>query len=395
MVEPSERTGPTGGGRPQQVTLAAWAVVLGSVALIVSAFQQISTLHTLDTRTAVERLLSDQPSGLGFTVEGWLTALKVLGMVSGATSAAAAILGWQALQRSKAARVVLLALAAPLVISGLVTGPVFALIVAAAVVTLWLPAANAWFDPGPKERMGNMSEAPPPPSGPSDPYGQQPAEQPAEQPAQQPAQPGPYGQPYGAPTGPYGQQYGAPTAPYAPPASPYGAYPGMALDPERRPGSVTAAAVVTFILAGLSTLAGIVTLIAAAATDDFYRELSDQGYDLNGLSRSEMQAALIAAGLVTTVLSVAAIVVAAFALRRSRAARIVLTVLSGLTIALSLVGITAVLPVVTLAGAIAVIVMLYQRRANDWFARRSGPRPPAYPGAPGGGPGTPWQPPSV
>lgn len=382
--------------RPQQVTLAGAAVILGSLALIVSAFEQISTLHTLETRNAVERLVTDQPSGFGFTVSGWLTALKVLGMVSGASAAAAAILGWQALQRSRAARAVLLALAVPLVIAGMATGPIYALLVAVGVVVLWLPAANAWFDPRRHAKMQAMSEASPPPP-PSDPDGHQSAEQHQQTEPSQPPAPPPYGQPYGQPygePGPYGvpPSYGTPQNPYAgqdpQPQNPYAApqapnpyapYSVLPVDPHARPGAVTAAAVITFILAGLATLGGLIMLIAAAATDNLYRELTDQGYELNGVTRDELRTGLAVVGLGMTLVSVAAIITAVFVMRRARSARVVLTVLAGLTIVVSLVGITAVLPLITLAGAVATIVLLYQRRSNAWFARRTGQQPPAHP----------------
>ena len=92
--------------RPPQVTVAGLAIVAGSLVLLLGAFEQISSLHTLDTRQAVEQLISDQPNGLGLTVTDWLQALKIIGMVTGACAAAAAILGWQALQRSRTARLV-------------------------------------------------------------------------------------------------------------------------------------------------------------------------------------------------------------------------------------------------------------------------------------------------
>ena len=141
---PEQDKGPV---RPQQVTFAGLAVIGGSLVLLVAAFDQISTLHSLDTRNAVEQLISGEPSGLGITVEGWLRILKIVGMITGACAAAAAILGWQTLQRSRPARVVLSVVAAPMVIAGLAIEPLFAVVVAVAVVFLWLPAANAWFDP--------------------------------------------------------------------------------------------------------------------------------------------------------------------------------------------------------------------------------------------------------
>src|SRR5687768_1989582 len=102
-----------------------------------------------------------------------------------------------------------------------------------------------------------------PPSGPpANPYGEQPGQQspygdrpPQQQnPYGQPAQPPPYGQQqpaYGQPPA-YGQQpaYGQPGSPYGGPTS------------DKRPGSVTGAAVITLIFSGLSLLLYAFVLIA-------------------------------------------------------------------------------------------------------------------------------------
>lgn len=366
---PEDKPGRAAEPPPRQVTYAALAVMLGSIALVVSAFAEVATLHTLATRTAVERLIARHPNALGVTVDGWLTALKAAAMVCAACATAAVILGWQTLQRSHAARVVLLVLVGPLVVTGFATGPIFALVVGFAVVVLWLPSANSWFQGRPAVRMLPMSDAPPPPPGSS----------------------GPQDSPYGSPPPVHGQQPPPPYAqqpyasPYAPPQPhPFPPYAGLPGDPDARPGVVTAAAIVTFVLAGITALLGLLLAVLGASTaDDLLRRLSDHGYDTRGVTAHDLAVGLGVVGALFAVAAVAAIVTAALVLRRSGPARVVLTVLSGLTIALSLVGIGSVVSVVTLAGAIAVIVLLYQRRANDWFARR-GPQQgfPPYPGAP-------------
>lgn len=353
--------------RPPQVTYAAWAVIAGSLVLLVSAFQQISTLHSLDTRTAVEKLIGDQPGGLGIGVEDWLRILKAAGMISGACAAAAAILGWQALQRSRTARIVLLVVTVPLVITGLAIGPLYAIAVAAAVIVLWLPTANAWFDGRPQATMATMSEAPPPPS--SDPYGHPAGAQPS-------GQPQPYGQPYGAP------QYGAPDNPYAPPQPhpPYGGAPDV---PDRRPGAVTAAAVITIVLSALTALLGLlVALVGSNMAQDMMDELDKRGYDTSDFTTHELAVGFAIIGTVIAVFALAAIIAAVFVLRRSNTARIVLTVLSALCIAVSLVGITSGGSLLSLVGAIVVIVLLYRRRSNAWFAARRGQGQPPYPSYP-------------
>ena len=385
--------------RPPQVTYAGWAVVLGSLALIVSAFERIASLHSLSTRTTLERIVADQPHVLRITVEDWLRVYQVAGMVSGACAAAGAILGWQALQRSRPARVALLVVAVPLVISSLFSGPVFALLVAVAVAVLWFPAANAWFDPPRDGKMQPMTDAPPPPP----PYGQQPSEHQPPPPYGEPQPPQPTGQPYGQPYGQYGQPTGQPYGQYGygnpapqqvpyPPQQPYAPpYAGLPVDPSARPGQVTAAAIITMILSGLGAVLGLIgAVVGASAADDVMRELAKQGYDTSDFTAHDLAVGLAVLGGLTVLAGIGAIVAAVFVLRRSHAARVVLTVLAGLTILLSVVLIASLVSVVTLGGAIAAIVLLYQRRSNDWFARRTPPAP--YPPYPPVHPGGPWPP---
>ncbi|WGL52275.1 hypothetical protein P5P86_00240 [Nocardioides sp. BP30] len=378
-IGPSPQTPP----RPQQVTYAGWAVVLGSIALVISAFEQISTLHSLDTRMRVTRMVAEMPDRLGVTVEGLLTTFKVLGMVSGACAAAAAILGWQALQRSRSARIALLVLVVPLVLAGLPTGWPFAVMVGVAVMVLWLPVANAWFDPRQQGRMQVMSETSPP-AIPGPPAGLAGSDGPAVGAGQHPQPPAP---PASSPQPPPYGAYPPPQQPYPrPPQQPYAPYATYgAPDPDARPGSVTAAAVITMILSGLTAFVGLIlAIIGGVASDDVMWDLSDRGYDTGDFTLHDLVVVLMVMGIVMVVAGVAAIVVAVFVLRRSATARIVLTVLSGLTIALSLVSIASIVAVLPLAGAITTIVLLFGRRASDWFARRGGlpPYPPVHPGGP-------------
>jgi len=328
--------------RPQQVTVAALAVVGGSLVLLVSAFDQISTLHSLDTRNAVEQLISGQPSGLGITVEGWLSVLKIVGMVTGACAAAAAILGWQALQRSRAARIALSVVAVPMVVAGLAIEPLFAVLVAVAVVFLWLPTASAWFDPD----KGRTAPAPSP--APLPPVGIPPLQQQAP--------------PYAPPTAPSPFAYPppSPAAPYAPSAA-----------SQRRPGAVTAAAVITFVLAGITAALGVVlAIVGGSMAPDMMDELGRHGYDTSRFTAHELALGFAILGVVIAITAGTAIVAAAFVLRRSSAARVVLTVMSGLCIALSVAALASGISLVTLAGAIAVIVLLHRRTSSDWFAGR-------------------------
>ena len=100
-------------------------------------------LHSLDTREAVEDYLSSPPGDqLGLGVQGMLTLLRVVWTVTAVSGAAAAILGWYALHRSKGARLALSGLAVPLFVTsfffvGLPGASAFPAMVTAAIVMLW------------------------------------------------------------------------------------------------------------------------------------------------------------------------------------------------------------------------------------------------------------------
>jgi hypothetical protein len=218
----------------------------------------------------------------------------------------------------------------------------------------------------------NPAGGPPPEQNPygqpgtgQDPYGQPPAGQPAygqpaygEQPAygQQPAyaqQPG-YGQP----------AYGAPMA-----------------DPDKRPGTVTAAGIITMILAGLSTLlTGIFLVALIVARDDVLDEIETQpGFDDTNFTADDLFTAAVVVLAIVTVWCLIATVLGLFVLRRSNVARILLVISCAMTILASLITIASGLTAISLIGAIVVIVLLFTGGAGAWF-RRQGPPAPAIPG---------------
>jgi uncharacterized membrane protein len=81
---------------------------------------------------------------------------------------------------------------------------------------------------------------------------------------------------------------------------------------------------------------------------------------------------LVIIGIVLVLWCVAAIVLAALALKRRNGARIGLVVSASLSIVVSLLGITSGISVVTLIAAIAVIVCLFTGGANEWYRRAKG-----------------------
>ena len=210
----------------------------------------------------------------------------------------------------------------------------------------------------------------PPPSGqPQQPYGQQPP------PQSQPYGQQPYGQqPYpqqqpGYGQTPYGQpQSGYVQSPYgyqAPGYSPYGADQG-----DRRPGTVTAAGVITLIFSGLSlALFAIIGIVVVAAKDEFITRIQDQpGFE--SVTPQDVVSVVAVVCLVFAIWCIIAMVLAVFTMRRSNGARIGLVISAALAAILSLLAIGSGASAVTLLAAIAVIVLLFAGGANQWFGRR-------------------------
>ena len=75
-----------------------------------------------------------------------LAILRVLCMVAAGCATAAAILGYQVLQRRRSARVALTVLALPLFVTGVASGGFMSSLVAAMSVMLWFQPARDWFD---------------------------------------------------------------------------------------------------------------------------------------------------------------------------------------------------------------------------------------------------------
>ena len=201
-----------------------------------------------------------------------------------------------------------------------------------------------------------------PPASPT-PYGQQPAQ------PDQPQQPPPsytqqYGQqPYGQPAYPqqYAQQgYGQP------------AYGGYGQPSDRRPGTVTAASVITLVMSGLLAAGFALLLIGmAVARDDIVQELRDQG-SLGDYDPDDIISVLYVFLAAFIVWCVVAMVLAVLAMRRSNGARIGLVVSAALAGLLSLISITSIVTIVPLVACIAVVACLFTGGAGQWYSSRNG-----------------------
>lgn len=190
-------------------------------------------------------------------------------------------------------------------------------------------------------------------------------------------QSGPSEQPYGQQAGQQPEQH-----PYAPPPPP-----GYGAPPSRRPGTVTGAAVITLVMAGLSAfvfgLAGV--LFLAAPRSQIVEELERQSDAMDGVGSLEDEMGMpldafvgVLGGtmLVLAVVCLIGVLLGALAFKRSNAVRVVLTVWCALIALLSLVTIFSLVSAISLVAAVAVIVLLFSRSAREWYADTA--QAPAY-----------------
>lgn len=205
-----------------------------------------------------------------------------------------------------------------------------------------------------------MSDPNNPPSSGENPYGQPPS------PPSQPEQP--FGQPYGQQ--PYGEQPGG-QQPYG--QQPYGgAYPGS--DPDKRPGTVTAASLITIIFSALGLVFfGLVTLVLAVARNEIITELESQlegQAAFDDFTADDLANVLIVVFGVFAVWCLIAIVTAVLAMRGHNWARIVTVISAAVSAVVSLLGITSGLSALTLIASVAAIVLYFTGGAGDWYKRR-------------------------
>jgi hypothetical protein len=345
--------------RPRLVTLASVMAVVGSLVLVVSLVDTLGRLRTPETRRTIDDFLAEPPGdALGLETAQVVDVMQVLAYVSGVLAAVTLVLGVFVAQRHHGARIGLTVAAALLLLTVPVAGlmPFF---VAISVGLLWSRQARDWFagrPPAPAGPRAALSESGPPPS--PFPYGA----------GGSSSGPDPWRQPEPRPTEP------TPLAAQAPwQGHPAGSWPAPPQRPGKRPTTVTTAAVLTWLGAGataaLAALTGVVVAVAPDAVVEEFDRISEQsGADLV-LSRQEILATAWASVAILLVWSLAAILLAVLAFRRSNAGRILLAISAAMTALFSLVSILSLIPIVTLLMGLATVVLLFTGGANAWYRR--------------------------
>lgn len=390
--------------RPPRVTLACALAGSGSALALASIFSVMSSWVPPALREELAALLS-QPrfAGTGLTVDAVLDILRVVLMVAAAGCVATIVLALHTARRNSAARIGLTAILPVTALASLGVGLPGLLLLAVSIgsaVLLWGEDARAWFmatsvptESGagptlpppprgsayqpPKERASAMSTQPPEHEGQSsgqpDPHpgsAQPDSAQAGSPPYPGPAYPGPAYPGPSAPPPQYGQpEYGQPQ--YGQPGYGQPGYGGGPVVPQKRPGGVTAAGVITIVLASVAALAGaLVALAYLIDKEGFANQIDDSdAFTGVGVEAADVATFLFVVFLVVLVLAAFAILAAIRMLKGSAGMRLALVVLSAITI---LIGILTI-PVGLLwsVAAIAVIILCFAGGASAWFDSRS------------------------
>lgn len=432
--------------RPRQVTVAGGMALAFAVLLVASVFEARSQLQTVETRNSIANLAAQwSRAGLDVRVDTLLGVMRAAILVDGALAAAAVVLSVFVLQRHNAARIALTVVAGLLLLTAFASTGLIQLLLAIAVAMLWSAPARDWFAgrrpaPAPADRSSAAEDRPDrkplrawlppaaherlddqaePPPGSADQPGAEPGGTPQPGAAPQPgpgSQPGPAPYPFGSRPAPSGYpqggypggdhpqggypQGGYPQGGYPPPGSPAptylapSGYPVTGGPVGRRPGTVTAAAVITWVLSAITV--GVYVLVLAfmvGARDTFLEALHrNPQFAQTNLTTQNIVASVWVLGVLIIFWGLAAIVLAFLAYRRLGWARIALAVSAVGTALLTLVGAAAgaLLLIVFVVAAVVTVVLLFSGGANEWYAARGqGGSAPAGPSPYGGWPPQP------
>ena len=135
--------------RPPQVSLASGIVIFSSFIVLLTAWERVSTLGSLETQEAIRDFLGEAPfSSLGLDVNSTTQALRISCLIAAAAACATAILGWYVRKPDRGARLGLTLFAVPVFVSGLPAGGLAGSFVAAGAAMLWMMPAREWFATG-------------------------------------------------------------------------------------------------------------------------------------------------------------------------------------------------------------------------------------------------------
>lgn len=380
--------------RPPQVSLASGIVMFSSVVVLLTAWERVTSLGSLETQQAISEVLAESPfTSLDLTVSGTTELLRISCMVAAVCACATAILGWYVRKPDRSARLGLTLFAVPVFVTGLPAGGLAGSFVAAGAAMLWMQPAREWFATGrwtpPPARAKESAKDAARSSDRPDPWSRAPQAPGAQDPVA-PGTPPPASRPFGEPPAgqqhpggrsesPYGQPYPQPGAQPGPPSYPYpqpyaqrpDAWPQHQPAPAR-PGAMVAAFVITVVMAGGLLGLSVLWLAIAGLSPDFLMSLLEQQQPElveDGLTLDQLRTTVFAVAGAFVVWCLVALVLAGFAMARRAWARRGLMVSAafsaGACFALVL---NAPLVLIPAAAAVATVVCLRRVEVRRWFS---------------------------
>ena len=341
------------GPRPRQVTIGGWLSAVTSTVLVVSVFDAMANLRSVDTRERLTSALTGWPKDLGISVDDAIALTRGALFVTAVAAVVTAILGIFVLQRHATARIVLTVAAVPLVLTSPVAGGFLGLLVGGASAMLCTREARDWFagraptrEPASVQRQSARTPEPPVESGPAQ--------------VAPPPMPG------------WGQAQ-AERASWPPPADPSSSAVRVSA---AVPTQVRVACGLTWVFSMLTAASYVAIVIAVAVDRGKVIELARDNADLSSTSitDSELIGLLVAVSAVLIAWCIVAAVLAALLWRRQPVAWAFLV---GSAVAASLLSLVA-LPYSAghLVACAATFMLLLRPTTRAWLRSGRGPAAP-------------------
>lgn len=332
--------------------MAGVMVMLASVFVVLSVWDTVSRLRSIETRESIEKFLAEAPGKeLGMSVETMTQLLQGIASVAALCAVASVALGWQALQGSRSGRVALSVLAVPTFVTGLVAGGFMSSLVVVATALLWLSPSREWF-------AGKPIPEPVAPGG-----GAKEARDQATVHAMTGRAPDPTGD---AATPQLTQPGPSPTD--------WSAQPLLPPTPTKRPDPATVALAITLVTAGLIFVFTLISVVVLATQPDLViEELRRQNPDLDdqGISESMLLTTSVVSGSVAMAWSGIAVVLAVLMAGRRAWAGRALMISAGACAALCLVATFASpIALIPAVAAVATISCLRRPEVQAWLRAR-------------------------
>ena len=333
--------------------MAAGVVMFSSVLVLLTAFERLAGLGSLDTRNGVEDMLAEPTIGrLGLDFDGAIQILYVSGVIAALCASATAILGWYVLKPDTSARRAISILAVPLFVTGLTAGGFAASFVAAGAAMLWMQPAREWF------ATGTWTPPPPPASAAAEATRRTPWTPPTQVSPGSGERPG---------TEAFQQPQLAPQPPVEHPAH---APAGQQL--HDRPRAMVAAFVLTVVTAGAVLVVSVLSLAVVGLSPDLIMtELERQQPELvaDGFTTDQLRVSTYISAGVAIVWCSVALAFAGFAMARRAWARRGLMITAAFSAgACLLVALSAPFLVVPAVAAMATVACLGRTEVRRWFA---------------------------